>query len=125
MIARGHRAIESHAPWFYLNHIGPWTNLWQDIGQQVPAENKSMLLGGETSMWTDDFCYEEQCGAFGPGHPAPAGAPLFPAEQDAAFEEVVLSIVFPRAIIGAGAFYGFDPSINISSPDFDVVFRAA
>lgn len=126
VIARGHRAIESHSGWFYLNHATlPWTTLWRDIATGVASENKSMLLGGETSMWTDDFCYIEQCGAFGPGHSPPPGSPLFGPEQDAAFEQVVLSIVFPRALIGAGAFYGYDPSVNISSPEFDIVFRAA
>ena len=51
----------------YLNHIagdaGSYTQYWRDIAPDVstPAAKKHML-GGEVSMWTDDYCYEHQCG---------------------------------------------------------------
>jgi len=126
VIERGFRAIESHSAWFYLNHVSlPAESLWQDISKGVASENISMLLGGESSMWTDDFCYEEQCGAFGPGHAPPLGSHFFPPAQDDAFEQVVMSIVFPRAIVGAGAFYGYDAALDLSSPEFSIVFRQA
>ena len=48
-------------------------------GNEVPTANMSALLGGEISMWTDAYCYDDQCGAFGHGHPVPVGAPIWHA----------------------------------------------
>ena len=35
-----------------------WSKCWYDIGTGVPAGQKSLLLGGEMSMWSDTYCCE-------------------------------------------------------------------
>lgn len=88
--ATGRRAIESKGSHFYFTRAaagGPkgWAPCWFDIATGVPAEQRSLLLGGEMSMWSDTYCYINQCQS--PGQPV--GARLFPPEQDAAFRKSI------------------------------------
>jgi hypothetical protein len=113
VVAKGYRAIESHNSFFYLNKWGPnhfpLGQAWQDIADGVPAASKHLLLGGETSMWTDNYCYVSQCGAGG-GAGRPVGAALFGPGRDAEFSRSVTAMVFPGAAVGAGAFWNFNTS---------------
>jgi hypothetical protein len=72
----GRRAVESAASHFYFTSpgaMGPagWEKCWYGIDTGVPAAQKKLLLGGEMSMWSDTYCYIDQCGS-SPG-PAPVG----------------------------------------------------
>ena len=70
--ATGRKAIMSASSHFYFTEAGGeypagWSKCWYDISTGVPSSQKSLLLGGEASMWTDTYCITNQCGASPPG----------------------------------------------------------
>ena len=67
-------------------------------------------------MWTDTYCFANQCGASSGG--APVGAPLFSPDQDAAFAESVGGMIWPRGFVGAAAFWNFNATADPSAPEF-------
>ena len=69
------------------------------------------LLGGEISMWSDTYCYTQQCGAY-PG-PAPVGAALFPPAMDTFFGQSVGGMMFPRGFVGAASFWNYNDSVEV------------
>lgn len=68
------------------------------------------------SMWTDTYCYIEQCGAF--NGPNPVGAALFPPAMDLPWSQSVAGMIWPRGYVGAAAFWNYDASVNSQDPDF-------
>jgi hypothetical protein len=68
------------------------------------------------SQWTDTYCITDQCGASNGA--VPVGSPLFPPHADAAFATSIGGMIFPRAIVGAMAFWSFNASLNPMDPDF-------
>jgi len=123
VIARGWRAIESKDSAFYMTSAvkgGPvgWKAMWYDISTNVPPSNISRLLGGEISMWTDTYCFSDQCGAFGPKHAVPVGAPLFPPSMDEKFGKSIGGMIWPRGYVGAASFWSYDAKVDPSSDAF-------
>ena len=123
VILNGWNAIESKDSAFYMTAAVPggaagWSKMWYDISTGVSPANMSMLLGGEISMWTDTYCFSDQCGAFGPGHAVPVGAPLFAPDTDAAFAQSIGGMIWPRGYVGAAAFYSYNSTVDPSSKDF-------
>ena len=119
--ATGRRAVESKSGAFYFTGAAPggpkgWAKCWYDIGVNVPAAQRQLLLGGEMSMWTDTYCYKSQCGAFGSG--TPVGAPLFDPAQDAAFGKSIGGMIWPRGYVGAAAFWNYNATADPSADDF-------
>jgi hypothetical protein len=62
----GHQVIESSGAHFYLykptfNATSSWINISNMDNAPVPRTQRKLLLGGEVEMWTDDYCYVEQC----------------------------------------------------------------
>mmetsp|Transcript_62343 Transcript_62343/g.171387 ORF Transcript_62343/g.171387 Transcript_62343/m.171387 type:complete len:519 (+) Transcript_62343:110-1666(+) len=108
VVDAGYEAIESHNSFFYLNNFPTFIDSWADISENVT--NLTKLRGGEVSMWTDNYCYITQCGAFGTG--SPVGAPLFPPEADTEFAASLAGMVWPGASVGAGAFYNYDAELT-------------
>lgn len=87
------QAVESKSSAFYYTQAGPggpdgWTRSWYDISTGItdPAQ-KALVLGGEISMWSDTYCYEDQCGAF--SGPTPVGAKLFDPKYDQEFSQSI------------------------------------
>ena len=87
-----------------------------DIATNIPADQKSLLLGGEMSMWSDTYCYIDQCGS-ATGR-APVGAALFPPARDAEFMQSIGGMIWPRGFVGAAAFWNYDASVNPADPAF-------
>ena len=121
VIAHGWRAIESSAPHFYMTEAVPggptgWAKMWYDIGTNVPKVNSTRLLGGEISMWTDTYCYIDQCGAFKGA--TPVGSALFDPARDVEFGKSLGGMIWPRGFVGAAAFWGFDPASDPTSVPF-------
>eukprot|EP00937_MAST-01D_sp_MAST-1D-sp2_P003273 g3273.t1 len=119
--ATGRRAVESKSGAFYSTAAAPggaagWKRCWYDISTGVPAAQRELLLGGEMSMWTDTYCFENQCGASGGG--APVGHALFDPAQDAAFAKSIGGMIWPRGYVGAAAFWNFNASVDPSAADF-------
>merc|ERR1712127_700368 len=84
----GRKAVENKADHFYFTRPAPggpegWKTCWYDIGTGVPEDQRSLLLGGEVSMWSDTYLETNQCGAFSGG--ARVGAALFPPSRNAEF----------------------------------------
>lgn len=119
--ATGRRAIESKSGAFYFTRAAPggpegWSKCWYDIASGVPSDERSLLLGGEMSMWTDTYCVTNQCGASGGG--APVGSALFSPDHDDAFAKSIGGMIWPRGYVGAAAFWNFNSSADPSSSDF-------
>ena len=103
-------------PLTHLAHIcgGPADRY--DIGTGVPAAQKKLLLGGEMSMWSDTYCYIEQCGSH-VGKP-PVGHELFDPKNDKEFGESIGGMIWPRGYVGAAAYWNYDASVNVASAEF-------
>lgn len=118
----GRKAVESKESAFYFTAAAPggpagWAKCWYDIGTGVPANETSLLLGGEMSMWSDSYCYERQCGSM-PGA-KPVGAALFPPARDKEFGESIGGMIWPRGFVGAAAFWSYNQTADPKSPSFE------
>jgi hypothetical protein len=67
-------------------------------------------------MWTDTYCYIDQCGAYSGA--TPPGAALFPPTADDAFSRSVGGMIWPRSFVGAAAFWHYNASVDPTSPAF-------
>lgn len=95
---------------FYLNNNPSWSQVWYDIAiPSTTSKEKDDITyrGGEVSMWTDNYCYDLQCGAFGPDQTPPVGAQLYPPSMDGQFTASFMGMVWPKAAIAAGAFWNY------------------
>jgi|EP00945_MAST-04E_sp_MAST-4E-sp1_P004026 hexosaminidase len=125
IIMSGRKAVESKDEWFYFTAAakgGPegWTPCWNDISYGVPSDKMDMLLGGEMSMWTDTYCFIDQCGAYPPNDkPAlPVGSKLYGPDTDAAFAKSIGGMIWPRGYVAAAAFWHYDSTVDPSSKKF-------
>lgn len=119
--ATGRRAVESRSSAFYFTEAAPggphgWARSWYDIAAGVPANETSLLLGGEMSMWSDTYCFTDQCGAS--RGPEPVGAALFPPGKDEEFGRSIGGMIWPRGFVGAHAFWNFASSVDPASDNF-------
>ena len=113
--------MDSDASHFYLTEPGGvypagWASFWYGIGAGLNASERAALMGGEMSQWTDTFCITDQCGAANGA--VPVGAPLFPPSRDAQFATAIGGMIFPRAIVGASAFWSYNASVAADDPAF-------
>jgi len=67
-------------------------------------------------MWSDTYCYIEQCGAFG-GAP-PVGHALFAPSMDAAFAKSIGGMIWPRGFVAAAAYWNYDKNADPASDEF-------
>ena len=70
--------------------IHAYTNSSDLSIQQLNAEEKKMLLGGEMPMWTDEYCYKHEC--INDQIPS-AGWMYYGPKYDPQFTESVSSVV--------------------------------
>lgn len=82
---------------------------WCDLGF-VPAENRSFLLGGEVAMWTDAYCYINDC--VRPNSQKGSGHELFNRSNDELFGRSVGGMIWPRGHLAAGSFWNFRPDLS-------------
>lgn len=133
----GLRAVESSAAHFYYTHpagwdsvstrdacelgcAGPkgWVSSYVDIGKgAMTAADRALLLGGAVSMWTDDYVFPAECDAYADRVPA-NGSILYGRKYDHAFGQSLAGLMWPRGFVAAGSFYRFDPTLNVSAPQF-------
>jgi hypothetical protein len=121
VIDAGRRCVDSQSSHFYMTEPGGnypqgWQSFYYDISTGLTPAQLPSLLGGEMSMWTDTYCYIEQCGAF--NGPNPVGSSLFPPEMNLPWSQSVGGMIWPRGYVGAAAFWNFDPTISSQDPDF-------
>ena len=121
IIDHGYVAVDSDSGHFYLTqpggvYPGGWQGFWYGIGAGLNASQSARLLGGEMSQWTDTFCITDQCGAS--NGPTPVGSALFPPSRDAEFATSIGGMLFPRAIVGAAAFWSYNATMAYDYPPF-------
>ena len=68
-------------------------------------------------MWSDTYCYIDQCGAFGPNEPVPVGSALFDPKYDAEFGQSIGGMIWPR-ICSCKCILHYNATISASSADF-------
>ena len=123
--SEGFYAVESNMYNFYLDYIMkelPPKKQWIDISAGVKKENSHLLLGGEVSMWTDNWCYVTQC-FWDITKRRPMGKAMWNRTRDDAFATSIQGMIWPRAAIGAGSFWNFDASLQGDSKEFDEVVK--
>jgi hypothetical protein len=126
---KGFQAVDGFNPAWYLTHpagwdadrkacgrgcSGPkgWAMAWRRPGGgKTPQATNGTVLGGEVSMWTDDYCDTLECGAwqnrFPPSKLANASC-LYTRDTDDAFAKSIGGLTWPRGFVAAGAYWGFD-----------------
>lgn len=120
IVDTGRKAVESYDHWFYFTapagaYPQGWQPCWNDITEGINEDSRHLLLGGEMSMWTDSYCIINQCLNT---HKTPPASSLFPPEKDNEFQISVGGMIWPRGFVGAGAFWGYDKSIDSQSQTF-------
>ena len=130
IVAAGYRTIYSHMKHLYLDHVSGSCSLegmisgqclWIDIRQTLGADSDAgLFLGGEATMWTDEFCPRDICVGHGlnwGGH----ASWLYDREKDLEFHKVLLSTIFPRLALAAGSFWRYQK--HLSTNDLLLSFR--
>jgi hexosaminidase len=123
--AAGYPCVAS--TYMYLNHVdgaaGSYSNYWRDIAPGVTPINKQrFMLGGEISMWTDDYSYTHQCGAS--SGPTPIAATMYGPQEDSTFAASLAGVMFPRTSVGAASLWNYQPELDPNSTVFVAHMRA-
>ncbi len=66
-----------------------YTSCWIDIAPNFSEAQSALMQGGEISMWTDNYCYTEEC----EGGPPPYAAVLYNPEYDQQFAQSIGGMV--------------------------------
>eukprot|EP00300_Choanocystis_sp_HF-7_P001946 c11539_g1_i2.p1 GENE.c11539_g1_i2~~c11539_g1_i2.p1 ORF type:complete len:143 (+),score=20.35 c11539_g1_i2:482-910(+) len=75
------------------------------------------VIGGAACMWSDEYCEEQGCGAFGHGVRASAWW-MHSAEYDDEFMQSFSRAVWPRAAVTGGTLWNFIPKYDSTQPPF-------
>ena len=70
-----------------------------------------LLLGATTSMWMDEYCPQAEC----PGHGSTWGGGagwMAEKDKDGVFAASLLAVIWPRASLAAGTFWGYDEALD-------------
>jgi len=118
--ATGRKAIESAHHHFYFTSPGAqgpagWAKCWYNISSTVAAGQGDLLLGGEISMWSDTYCYINECKD---PNRKPVAAQLFAPEYDTEFGQSIGGMIWPRGYVAAGAFWNYNSTADPSSDAF-------
>lgn len=113
--------MENKEDHFYFTRPAPggpkgWSKCWYDIATGIPDEQRSLLLGGEVSMWSDTYLETNQCGASSGG--AQVGGALFPPSKDEEFGKSIGGMMWPRGFVAAQAFWHYDATLDPASDEF-------
>eukprot|EP00118_Oscarella_pearsei_P018802 m.194898 g.194898 ORF g.194898 m.194898 type:complete len:513 (+) comp39508_c1_seq15:46-1584(+) len=122
-VRQGVYAIENSKFHFYLSlePLIPVKDVWTDIAAKFATDKeRSLLLGGEISYWTDDYCFIYQCQDA--SRTKPRASWMFDADHDEAFSQSVSNMLWPRGIAGAGSFWRYEASL--STDDFLTRYHA-
>ena len=147
-VARGFTSVDADSSAWYLTHPAGWDQdhtrcehgcagadgyamAWRRPGGDgMPATgaqaSAAAVLGGEVSMWSDDYCSPLECGAwsnrFPPSlHYLANASCLYTRARDVAFARSIAGVAWPRGLVAAGAFWGYDylpSSVSAQSPTF-------
>eukprot|EP01063_Lacrimia_lanifica_P028243 TRINITY_DN4091_c0_g4_i1.p1 TRINITY_DN4091_c0_g4~~TRINITY_DN4091_c0_g4_i1.p1 ORF type:complete len:515 (+),score=171.59 TRINITY_DN4091_c0_g4_i1:55-1599(+) len=119
--SQGFKTIEAHSTEFYFTRPATaafpqgWVRQWYNVSSTVAAEDQHLLLGGEVSMWSDNFLYINQCES--PEAEKPPGWELYNPKYDAEFGRAIGGMVWPRGLVAAQAFWGYYAA-NVTGEEF-------
>ncbi|XP_065890775.1 beta-hexosaminidase subunit beta-like [Dysidea avara] len=116
IIAANHYAIEAAGHHFYLNNKPDFDLCWYDIGPNFDKEQLEMLLGGEMSMWTDNYCRSHEC--LDDGKTPPVASWMYDKKYNDVFMQSVGGMIWPRGIAAAGSFWHYSEDVDSKSPGF-------
>jgi hypothetical protein len=139
--ASGYLSVMADAARLYLDtgSTDPavyYAKMWYDITEGLPEPLHERVLGGSLSLWSDHYCSGTvECGgwAYCPGAPWPKDS-HFPTggaadscvsgvgwmqdkKHDNAFIQSAGGLLFPRANVGAGAFWNFRTDLAPNSQE--------
>ena len=117
----GTYSVETAPSRFYLSSgrstptsvTGAWCDLWQYTNASARSTHHKYLLGGEIAMWTDSYCYINDCVRPNEKQKPPARG-LWNRSRDDQFGESIGGMLWPRGHLAAGAFWHFQPSSSVS-----------
>merc|ERR1719384_1869580 len=83
--------------------------MYHNLYNAIPEDQRDLMLGGEISMWSDQYCYTNQCGSW--EGDTPVGHELYDPKNDGAFARSIGGMIWPKGAIGALSFWnaGLDP----------------
>ncbi|XP_073228638.1 uncharacterized protein [Porites lutea] len=119
LIDGGFQVINSLSSNFYLSSLVDFSALWTNISAGLNPDEMTLVLGGEMAMWTDDYCFVDQCFLYKRGKPDAWW--MFGPESDSQFTESVSGIIWPSAIVGAGSFWNYQSKLTPDSKEFAVM----
>ena len=122
LVVGGHQIIFSQYEQMYLDFTSTSCSmldvtsgkrcLWLNISKNMPSQfGHDLLLGGEATMWTDEYCPHSKC----VGHAETWGGKvgwLFKKKEDFKFTQNFLTMIFPRLNAAAGSFWNYDSTIS-------------
>ena len=136
--AAGLSAVMADVGHLYLDTGSPdpaiyFELLWYDVAAGLaaaPAAQRARLMGGSMSLWSDNYCSGRvECGGWALCPAASIAAAkdtrtcvpptgwMQDAAQNAAFELSVGGLLWPRANVGAGAFWHFNGALASNSTE--------
>ncbi|KAJ7377884.1 hypothetical protein OS493_025778 [Desmophyllum pertusum] len=118
IIDKGFQVVNSLFEHFYLNVPVNISALWTDISAGLNPDETTMLLGGEMAMWTDEYCFVEECFLY--KRAKPLAWWMYGPEADSQFTESLSGIIWPRAIVGAGTFWNYQSGLKPESQEFQM-----
>jgi hexosaminidase len=125
VVKKGNKAIEGNKFHFYLS-LHPLVSLsavWTDIAVNMTDDERRLLLGGEISFWTNDYCPSFQCGKNTRSHPQPPAYWMSDPGHDNVFSQSVGGMIWPRGIAAAGSFWNFNESLVTNSEEFLIKYQ--
>jgi len=116
----GHPVVDSENGKFYLDNLGgadhTAANMWLDITKgEANTTTRSLLLGGESSMWQDLYV----------GRKHSASCMFQSPERDDDFANSTSSMIWPRNAIAAGSFWRYNPQLSGTDDLFASVLARA
>lgn len=120
--AENYLSIDGFNPAWYLTHPAGWDADQKACGRGCSGPKGWAMawhrpgngtLGGEVSMWADDYCKPLECDAwqnrFPPEmHKLANASCLYTRDMDGAFSKSIGGLTWPRGLVAAGSFWGFD-----------------
>lgn len=116
---KGHPTVDSANGHFYLDNLGGHDHaaagMWLDIYKgESNATLRSLLLGGEASMWQDLYV------------PNKWASCLFQSpDRDDDFSNSTSSMIWPRSAIAAGSFWRYSSALSGTDSVFSAILSTA
>jgi len=121
VLSRGHSTLNNNYDHSYLNFFPTenkkWKQYYHDIADGVQHEARKRVLGGEVSMWADEYCDTCQCGGWRSQKCIPSARNFWQRKHDEAFSKSFGGMLWPRGFVTAQALWHYAPESDNSHVD--------